>query len=189
MTGLDAFVGEREIASPAEMEALGRALGDALRAGDLVVLTGPLGAGKTTLTRGIAAGLGVRGRVQSPTFVIARTHPSLGDGPPLVHVDAYRLGTDGELDDLDIDFAGSVVIAEWAAPFAAAVADRWWEIEIDRGGLTRPEAPTATATAAGEADQGSAGAGAGADGVGATGPHVADMEDRAPRRVTISRRG
>ena len=187
MTGLDAFVGEREVASPTEMEALGRALGGVLRAGDLVVLTGPLGAGKTTLTRGIAAGLDVRGRVQSPTFVIARTHPSLGDGPPLVHVDAYRLGTDGELDDLDIDFAGSVVIAEWAAPFAAAVADRWWEIEIDRGGLTRPEAPTATATAAGEAAQGSAGAGA--DGVGATGPHVADMEDRAPRRVTISRRG
>ena len=167
MTGLDAFVGEREIASPAEMEALGRALGDALRAGDLVVLTGPLGAGKTTLTRGIAAGLGVRGRVQSPTFVIARTHPSLGDGPPLVHVDAYRLGTDGELDDLDIDFAGSVVIAEWAAPFAAAVADRWWEVEIDRGW-----AGTGVDTACGTA-----------------GPHVADMEDRTPRRVTISRRG
>ncbi|WP_312678030.1 MULTISPECIES: tRNA (adenosine(37)-N6)-threonylcarbamoyltransferase complex ATPase subunit type 1 TsaE [Microbacterium] len=167
MTGLDAFVGEREIASPAEMEALGRALGDALRAGDLVVLTGPLGAGKTTLTRGIAAGLGVRGRVQSPTFVIARTHPSLGDGPPLVHVDAYRLGTDGELDDLDIDFAGSVVIAEWAAPFAAAVADRWWEVEIDRGW-----AGTGVDTACGTA-----------------GPHVADMEDAAPRRVRITRHG
>ncbi len=167
MTGLDAFVGEREIASPAEMEALGRALGDALRAGDLVVLTGPLGAGKTTLTRGIAAGLGVRGRVQSPTFVIARTHPSLGDGPPLVHVDAYRLGTDGELDDLDIDFAGSVVIAEWAAPFAAAVADRWWEVEIDRGW-----AGTGVDTACGTA-----------------GPHIADMEDAAPRRVRITRHG
>jgi len=167
VTGLDAFVGEREIASPAEMEALGRALGDALRAGDLVVLTGPLGAGKTTLTRGIAAGLGVRGRVQSPTFVIARTHPSLGDGPPLVHVDAYRLGTDGELDDLDIDFAGSVVIAEWAAPFAAAVADRWWEVEIDRGW-----AGTGVDTACGTA-----------------GPHVADMEDAAPRRVRITRHG
>ena len=167
MTGLDAFVGEREIASPAQMEALGRALGGVLRAGDLVVLTGPLGAGKTTLTRGIAAGLGVRGRVQSPTFVIARTHPSLGDGPPLVHVDAYRLGTDGELDDLDIDFAGSVVIAEWAAPFAAAVADRWWEVEIDRGW-----AGTGVDTACGTA-----------------GPHVADMEDAAPRRVRITRHG
>jgi len=167
VTGLDAFVGEREVASPTEMEALGRALGGVLRAGELVVLTGPLGAGKTTLTRGIAAGLDVRGRVQSPTFVIARTHPSLGDGPPLVHVDAYRLGTDSELDDLDIDFAGSVVIAEWAAPFAAAVADRWWEVEIDRGW-----AGTGVDTACGTA-----------------GPHVADMEDAAPRRVRITRHG
>lgn len=132
MTGLDAFVGEREVTSPEAMEQLGRELGAALRGGDLVVLTGPLGAGKTTLTRGIAAALDVRGRVQSPTFVIARTHPSLVEGPALVHVDAYRLGTDGELDDLDIDFARSVVVAEWAAPFAAAVADTWWEVEIDR---------------------------------------------------------
>lgn len=132
MTGLDAFVGEHEIASAAAMEDLGRRFGAALGAGDLVVLTGPLGAGKTTLTRGIATSLDVRGRVQSATFVIARTHPPLGNGPALVHVDAYRLGTDGELDDLDIDFAHSVVVAEWAAPFAAAVADTWWEVEIDR---------------------------------------------------------
>ncbi|MET0862606.1 MAG: tRNA (adenosine(37)-N6)-threonylcarbamoyltransferase complex ATPase subunit type 1 TsaE, partial [Microbacterium sp.] len=74
------------------METFGEEIGRMLAPGDLVVLTGPLGAGKTTLTRGIAAGLGVRGPVQSPTFVIARTHPSLVDGPPLVHVDAYRLG-------------------------------------------------------------------------------------------------
>ena len=166
MSGLDAFVGEREIASPSEMEALGRELGGALAGGDLVVLTGALGAGKTTLTRGIAASLGVRGRVQSPTFVIARTHPSLGDGPSLVHVDAYRLGTDGELDDLDIDYPHSVVIAEWAAPYAAAVADRWWEVEIDRGW-----SGTGLDTACGTA-----------------GPHVADMEDAAPRRVSVSRR-
>jgi len=154
------------VASVDEMDALGRAFGAALRAGDLVVLTGPLGAGKTTLTRGIAAALDVRGRVQSPTFVIARTHPSLGDGPALVHVDAYRLGTDGELDDLDIDFAHSVVIAEWAAPYAAAVADVWWEVEIERGW-----SGTGLDTACGTA-----------------GPHVADMEDAAPRRVRISRR-
>ncbi|HYP73905.1 MAG TPA: tRNA (adenosine(37)-N6)-threonylcarbamoyltransferase complex ATPase subunit type 1 TsaE [Microbacterium sp.] len=166
MSGLDAFVGEREVASAVEMEQLGRAFGAALRAGDLVVLTGPLGAGKTTLTRGIAAALDVRGRVQSPTFVIARTHPSQGDGPALVHVDAYRLGTDGELDDLDIDFARSIVIAEWAAPFAAAVADIWWEVEIDRG-LSGVGLDTACGTA---------------------GPHIADMEDAAPRRVVVSRR-
>ena len=164
--GLDAFVGEHEIADPAAMEELGRRFGAALRPGDLVVLTGPLGAGKTTLTRGIAASLDVRGRVQSPTFVIARTHPALGDGPALVHVDAYRLGTDGELDDLDIDFARSVVVAEWAAPFAAAVADTLWEVEIDRGW-----SGTGLDTACGTA-----------------GPHVADMEDAAPRRVRVSRR-
>ncbi|WP_299087574.1 tRNA (adenosine(37)-N6)-threonylcarbamoyltransferase complex ATPase subunit type 1 TsaE [uncultured Microbacterium sp.] len=166
MTGLDAFLGEREITSAEEMETLGREIGAALTAGDLVVLTGPLGAGKTTLTRGIGEGLGVRGPIQSPTFVIARTHPSLRGGPSLVHVDAYRLGTDGELDDLDIDFARSVVIAEWAAPFAAAVADTWWEIEIDRGW-----------------------SGTGLDtACGTGGPHIADMEDAAPRRVRVSRR-
>jgi len=165
MSGLDAFVGEREVASPLEMEELGRAFGRDLRAGDLVVLTGPLGAGKTTLTRGIAESLGVRGRVQSPTFVIARTHPSLDDGPALVHVDAYRLGTDGELDDLDIDFDNSVVIAEWASPFADAVADRWWEVVIDRGW-----------------------SGTGVDNAcGTAGPHMAAMEDAAPRRVRITR--
>ncbi|WP_292833394.1 tRNA (adenosine(37)-N6)-threonylcarbamoyltransferase complex ATPase subunit type 1 TsaE [Microbacterium sp.] len=148
------------------MHALGRDFGAALRGGDLVVLTGPLGAGKTTLTRGIGEGLGVRGPIQSPTFVIARTHPSLGEGPSLVHVDAYRLGTDGELDDLDIDFARSVVIAEWAAPYAAAVADAWWEIEIERGW-----SGTGVDTACGTA-----------------GPHVADMEDAAPRTLRVSRR-
>lgn len=166
MTGLDAFLGEREIASAEGMEMLGREIGAALAAGDLVVLTGPLGAGKTTLTRGIGEGLGVRGPIQSPTFVIARTHPSLVGGPSLVHVDAYRLGADGELDDLDIDFARSVVIAEWAAPYAAAVADVWWEIEIDRGW-----------------------SGTGLDtACGTGGSHIADMEDAAPRLVRISRR-
>jgi len=132
MTGLDAFLGEREITSPADMEALGRAFGESLRAGDLVVLTGALGAGKTTLTRGIAAGLGVRGPVQSPTFVIARTHPSLVDGPPLVHVDAYRLGSAAELDDLDIDVDGSVVVVEWGRDMVPGLRDAWWEVELDR---------------------------------------------------------
>jgi tRNA threonylcarbamoyladenosine biosynthesis protein TsaE len=87
----------RTIDDTEAMEELGRELGRQLRAGDLVVLTGPLGAGKTTLTRGIGEGLGVRGPVQSPTFVLARTHPSLVGGPPLVHVDAYRLSGAAEL--------------------------------------------------------------------------------------------
>ena len=105
MSGLDPLIGRREIVSPDDMEAFGERIGGMLRPGDLVVLTGALGAGKTTLTRGIAAGLGVRGPVQSPTFVIARTHPSLVGGAPLVHVDAYRLGSALELDDLDSGLA------------------------------------------------------------------------------------
>jgi tRNA threonylcarbamoyladenosine biosynthesis protein TsaE len=86
-----------------EARDLGKRLAGVLRAGDLVILSGDLGAGKTTFTQGIGAGLGVRGDVTSPTFVISRVHPSLGDGAPLVHVDAYRLGGIEELDDLDLD--------------------------------------------------------------------------------------
>ena len=84
-------------------------------AGDLVILSGDLGAGKTTLTQGIGAGLGVRGEITSPTFVIARVHPSLVGGPPLVHVDAYRLGGIDELDDLDLDTSldDAVTVVEW----------------------------------------------------------------------------
>lgn len=127
-----AFLGRREIAASDDMERLGFVIGEQLEPGDLIVLTGPLGAGKTTFTRGIAEGLGVRGPVQSPTFVIARTHPSLVGGAPLVHVDAYRLGSAVELDDLDIDFARSVVVIEWGRQMAPAVADQWWDIEIER---------------------------------------------------------
>ena len=114
------------------MEAFGEQIGRMLRPGDLVVLTGPLGAGKTTLTRGIGAGLGVRGPVQSPTFVLARTHPSLTGGPPLVHVDAYRLASPVELDDLDIDVECSVVVVEWGRGMVDGLRDRWWEIELAR---------------------------------------------------------
>ena len=114
------------------MEAFGRDLGAQLRAGDLVVLTGALGAGKTTLTRGIGAGLGVRGPVQSPTFVLARTHPNLADGAPLVHVDAYRLGDAALVDDLDLDFDHSVVVVEWGAGLVDEVSDSRLEIVIER---------------------------------------------------------
>jgi tRNA threonylcarbamoyladenosine biosynthesis protein TsaE len=107
---------ELTVNSPEHMQDLGRRLAKLLRPGDLVMLTGELGAGKTTLTRGLGEGLGVRGAVTSPTFVIARVHPSLGDGPPLVHVDAYRLG--GGLDemedlDLDVSLTDSVIVVEW----------------------------------------------------------------------------
>lgn len=132
MSGLDPLVGRYEIAGPGDMEAFGESIGRMLGAGDLVVLTGALGAGKTTLTRGIAAGLGVRGPVQSPTFVIARTHPSLVGGAPLVHVDAYRLGSALELDDLDIDVERSVVVVEWGRGMVDGIRDSWWEIELER---------------------------------------------------------
>jgi tRNA threonylcarbamoyladenosine biosynthesis protein TsaE len=132
MSGLDPLVGRYAVASPDDMETFGEKIGEMLRPGDLVVLTGALGAGKTTLTRGIAAGLGVRGPVQSPTFVIARTHPSLVGGAPLVHVDAYRLGSALELDDLDIDVDRSVVIVEWGRGMVDGIRDEWWEIELER---------------------------------------------------------
>jgi tRNA threonylcarbamoyladenosine biosynthesis protein TsaE len=120
------------VPDPEAMHALGLRLGSALRAGDLVVLTGPLGAGKTTLTRGIGEGLGVRGPVSSPTFVLARTHPSLVGGAPLIHVDAYRLSSPAELDDLDLDYEAAVVIVEWGAGMVDGIADSVLEIRIDR---------------------------------------------------------
>jgi tRNA threonylcarbamoyladenosine biosynthesis protein TsaE len=120
------------VADTDAMEAFGRDLARELAAGDLLVLTGPLGAGKTTLTRGIGEGLGVRGPVQSPTFVLARTHPSLVGGAPLVHVDAYRLGSAAELEDLDLDFARSVVVVEWGAGLLDGVSESWLEIVIAR---------------------------------------------------------
>ncbi len=115
-----------------ETRAWGERLGRLLRAGDLVVLTGDLGAGKTTLTQGIAEGLGVRGPITSPTFVIARVHPSLVDGPALVHVDAYRLGGFAELDDLDLDTSieDSVTIVEWGHGLAEGLAEDRLEITL-----------------------------------------------------------
>ncbi|UKY50920.1 tRNA (adenosine(37)-N6)-threonylcarbamoyltransferase complex ATPase subunit type 1 TsaE [Streptomyces inhibens] len=104
------------VKSSDQMQELGRRLAPLLRPGDLVLLTGELGAGKTTLTRGLGEGLGVRGAVTSPTFVIARVHPSLVGGPALVHVDAYRLGGGlDEMEDLDLDVSlpESVVVVEW----------------------------------------------------------------------------
>lgn len=123
---------EAALATAEEMSAFGRELAAELRAGDLLVLTGPLGAGKTTLTRGIGAGLGVRGPVQSPTFVLARTHPNLAEGPALVHVDAYRLGDAALVDDLDLDIAHSVVVVEWGAGLVEELSDSRLEIVIER---------------------------------------------------------
>jgi tRNA threonylcarbamoyladenosine biosynthesis protein TsaE len=116
------------------MRALGESLAEQLRAGDLVVLSGELGAGKTTFTQGIGAGLTVRGAVTSPTFVIAREHPPTQTGPPLVHVDAYRLGGIDELDDLDLDTSldEAVTVVEWGEGIAEGLADDRLEIAITR---------------------------------------------------------
>ncbi|WP_347754465.1 tRNA (adenosine(37)-N6)-threonylcarbamoyltransferase complex ATPase subunit type 1 TsaE [Agrococcus sp. ProA11] len=116
------------------MEALGERIGAQLRAGDAVLLIGPLGAGKTTLTRGVGRALGARGTVQSPTFVLARTHRTAA-GPDLQHVDAYRLTADAddeaELDDLDLDLERAITVAEWGAPLEHAL-ESWLRVEIGR---------------------------------------------------------
>ena len=116
------------------MRTLGRALAGELAAGDLVLLAGELGAGKTTLTQGIGAGLEVTGDIISPTFVISRLHASAGDGPMLVHVDAYRLRDGAELDDLDLDAAADVgvTVVEWGEGMAEELSDERLLVRIDR---------------------------------------------------------
>lgn len=115
-----------------DTRALGEALGAVVRAGDLVVLAGPLGAGKTVLAQGIGAGLRAPGRVTSPTFVLARVHT--GGRLPLVHVDAYRLGSIAEIDDLDLDadLAGSVTVVEWGHGLVERLADAHLLVRLDR---------------------------------------------------------
>jgi len=129
------------VESPERMAELGALIATRLSAGDLVLLNGDLGAGKTTLTRAIGDALGIRGTVTSPTFVLARTHPRLeaspaavapDDAAPLVHVDAYRLGSAVELDDLDIDFDSSIVVVEWGAGLLDGVSESWLNIDIAR---------------------------------------------------------
>ncbi|WP_281248016.1 tRNA (adenosine(37)-N6)-threonylcarbamoyltransferase complex ATPase subunit type 1 TsaE [Corynebacterium aquilae] len=132
----------------AETQALAEEIGAGLKAGDVVLLEGPLGAGKTTFTQGLARGMQVKGRVTSPTFVLAREHRALGDGPNLVHVDAYRL-LDGiqqgqavdlaaELDSLDLDseLTDAVVVAEWGGGLVETLADSYLHIVIDRETLS-----------------------------------------------------
>jgi tRNA threonylcarbamoyladenosine biosynthesis protein TsaE len=148
MTGqVPAFDEQALIPTAAGMTRLGERLATLLAAGDLVVLSGPLGAGKTTLVRGIGTGLGVRGPVTSPTFVIARVHPSLAGGPDLVHADAYRLGSRAEVDDLDLDadLSTSVTVVEWGEGLVEGLAESFLSVSIE----TEPPPPEAN----GEVDQ------------------------------------
>jgi tRNA threonylcarbamoyladenosine biosynthesis protein TsaE len=131
--------------------AFGRCLAAVLRAGDLVLLSGHLGAGKTTLTRGLGEALGVRGAVTSPTFVIARWHPPLAGGPALVHVDAYRLGSLAEVDDLDLDASleESVTVVEWGEGKVEELSADRLEVTLHRGSDEADETRTATVRAVG----------------------------------------
>src|SRR5215813_3558766 len=142
---------ELMVASTDDMLALGRRLAAALLPGDLVVLSGDLGVGKTTLVQGIGAGLGVRGPVTSPTFVIARVHPSLGEGPDLVHADAYRLGSSLEVDDLDLDadLDHSVTVVEWGEGLVEDLAQNHLRITIDRPAPDDTDDQVRTVTIAG----------------------------------------
>ena len=138
-----------ELPTPQATHEFGRRLGEGLRAGDLVLLAGDLGAGKTALTQGIGAGLGVVGQVASPTFVLARVHrPATGRQVGLVHVDAYRLSGALELDDLDLDseLARSAVVVEWGTGLAERLAEAHLRIDLER----RPDdSRIATLTAVG----------------------------------------
>jgi len=129
---LDADDWTIELPTVADTERLGAALAERLEAGDLVVLSGPLGAGKTALARGIGAGLQVDAPVTSPTFVIARVHR--GQRVPLVHVDAYRLGGVEDLDalDLDTDLADAVVVVEWGEGLVERLADQHLLVRLER---------------------------------------------------------
>lgn len=124
-----------EVPDTEAMHALGRRLAGVLGGGDVAILSGDLGAGKTTLTQGLGQGLHVSGPVISPTFVLSRVHRPRADGPALVHVDAYRLGSAAELEDIDLDetLAGAVTVVEWGAGIAEGLADSWLDIDIRRG--------------------------------------------------------
>lgn len=120
--------------SPEQTRALGRALGEILRAGDLIMLRGGLGAGKTTFTQGIGRGMGVRGQVASPTFIVARVHPSLHGGPDLIHADAYRIADLDDLETLDLDSTidEAVTVVEWGEGKTEAMSSARLEIEVAR---------------------------------------------------------
>jgi tRNA threonylcarbamoyladenosine biosynthesis protein TsaE len=127
---------EAVLLDAAATEQFGRCLARICRPGDLIILSGDLGAGKTTLTRGLGAGLGVRGAVTSPTFVVARRHPHPRGGTELIHVDAYRLGSRAEIDDLDLLDAAdkAVTVVEWGADRVEHLCESRLHIEMHETG-------------------------------------------------------
>ena len=131
------------------MQEFGARVARELRAGDVVCLTGELGAGKTTFTRGLGQALRVRGAVTSPTFVVARTHPR-EDGVPFVHIDAYRLQSAAELEDLDIDWDNVISVVEWGHGMLDTIVDAWLEIIIERSHSADNETRTVTLHAVGD---------------------------------------
>ena len=179
-----------ETADAESTRARGSRLAALLRAGDLVMLSGDLGAGKTTLAQGVGAAMGVRGRVSSPTFIIARVHPALADGPDLIHVDAYRLSSLEEVDALDLDSSmdDSVTLVEWGRDKVEALSADRLEITIarPRGGLVGGgvEAP-------GESSGAGSGSADSADSAGSAGSDVTDLTEaddsrRSVRSVTVT---
>lgn len=151
-----------QLTSLDQMRTFAEALAGHLRAGDLLILSGNLGAGKTTFTQSLGRALGVAGRITSPTFVIAREHPSLNEGPALVHVDAYRISDAEELGDLDLDseLDESITVVEWGAGLAEQLSSDYlgltitpmFDLAADGGGVECDEAADATADDAAEDD-------------------------------------
>lgn len=130
------------IASADEMRSLGHSLANFLRAGDIIVLSGALGAGKTTFVQGLGEGLGVQGLVTSPTFVVARTHQAGDPGLGLIHVDAYRLASADDLADLDIDDERPhITVIEWGDPFIKSITDSWLSVTIERSSISDDDSP------------------------------------------------
>jgi len=179
-----------KVTTAEQTHALGAALAGVLRAGDLLVLTGELGAGKTTFTQGLGEGLGVREGIISPTFVLVRIHPNLPDGPnpggpDLVHVDAYRLGSASEIDDIDLEntLDSSVTVVEWGRGRVEHLSDSRLEVELHRslggsslGGSSLGGSPSESSSPAG-----------GTPGSGSPGVLDFDVEDDDEARTIIIR--